>query len=59
MGEGSHIENAIVDKNARIGKRVRIINDGGHEEADGENFFVRDGIVLIPKNVTIPDDTVI
>jgi len=59
IGEDSHIECAIVDKNARIGKRVKIVNEGGHTEHDGENFFIRDGIVLIPKNVTIPDDTVI
>ena len=59
IGEDAVIERAIVDKNARIGKGVRIVNEKGVTEADGENYFIRDGIVVIPKNVTVPDGTVV
>ena len=57
VGEGSHIENAIVDKNARIGRGVRISNPSGVLEADGDGWAIRDGIVVIPKNAIIPDGT--
>jgi glucose-1-phosphate adenylyltransferase len=59
IGEQSVIENAIVDKNARVGRHVRIVNERGDSERDGGNFYVRDGIVLIPKNAVVPDGTVI
>ena len=59
IGEDAVIERAIVDKNARIGKGVRIVNEQAVTEADGENYFIRDGIVVIPKNVTVPDGTVV
>ena len=57
--EDAVVERAIVDKNARIGKDVRIVNAAGETHVDGEGYFIRDGIVIIPKNVTIPDGTVI
>ena len=44
---------------ARIGQRVRIVNESRITEANGENFYIRDGIVIIPKEVVVPDDTVI
>jgi glucose-1-phosphate adenylyltransferase len=59
IGEGSEISNAIVDKNARIGRGVRICNERGVEEADGEGWAIRDGIVVVEKNAVIPDGTVI
>jgi glucose-1-phosphate adenylyltransferase len=59
VGENTVIERAIVDKNARIGKNVRITPDGKPAEMDGPNFYVRDGIVVIPKNAVVPDDSVI
>jgi glucose-1-phosphate adenylyltransferase len=59
IGEGTIIRKAIIDKNARIGSNVRILNEKGLKEHDGENYFIRDGIVLIPKNTLIPDGTVI
>jgi glucose-1-phosphate adenylyltransferase len=48
-----------VDKNARIGSGVRITPDEKPAELDGRNFYVRDGIVVIPKNAVIPDGTII
>ncbi len=61
LGVGEHcvIENAIIDKNARIGPGVRIVNEGQIKNADGANFFVRDGIVIVPKNAVLPPGTII
>jgi glucose-1-phosphate adenylyltransferase len=57
IGRNTTIKDAIVDKNARIGERVVISPEGKSRDQDGENFFVRDGIVIIPKNAVVPDDT--
>jgi glucose-1-phosphate adenylyltransferase len=59
IGKGTVIEDAIVDKNVRIGKNVVIRASGKSGDVDGANFFVRDGIVIIPKGTTVPDGTVI
>ena len=59
IGEGCEISNAIIDKNARIGKGVRIVNQQGIQEQDGDNWYIRDGIVVVPKNSVVPDGTVI
>jgi glucose-1-phosphate adenylyltransferase len=54
IGQGTSIEGAIVDKNARIGDSVRISPEGKDANFDGPNFYVRDGIVVVPKNAVIP-----
>jgi glucose-1-phosphate adenylyltransferase len=59
IGHGAWIERTIVDKNARIGDEVRITPDGKPPFLDGPNFYVRDGIVIIPKNAVIMSGTVI
>ena len=59
IGGGSVIEDAIIDKNVRIGRRVTIRAAGKAAELDGPNFYVRDGIVIIPKGAVVPDGTVI
>jgi glucose-1-phosphate adenylyltransferase len=59
IGHGAWIERTIVDKNARIGDGVRITPDGKPSFLDGPNFYVRDGIVIIPKNAVIMNGTVI
>ncbi|OGX04778.1 MAG: glucose-1-phosphate adenylyltransferase [Omnitrophica bacterium RIFCSPLOWO2_12_FULL_50_11] len=59
IGEGSQIENAILDKNVRIGRDVTIKNVRGVTEEDGENYYIREGIVIVPKDTEIPDKTVI
>jgi glucose-1-phosphate adenylyltransferase len=59
IGEGTRIENAIVDKNASIGKNCVITNEAGVQEGEGQCFYIRDGIVVIVKNGEIPDGTVI
>ncbi|HEY2329812.1 MAG TPA: sugar phosphate nucleotidyltransferase, partial [Verrucomicrobiae bacterium] len=61
LGIGAHckIENAIIDKNARIGNSVTISPAGKPENVDHERYFVRDGIIIIPKDAVIPHGTVI
>jgi len=63
LGVGAHttIRHAIVDKNARIGRHVRIVNHDQVQEADQEalGFVIRNGIVVVIKNATIPDGMVI
>lgn len=61
IGEGTTIRRAIVDKNACIGRQVLIVNKDRVEEANREDdgFYIRSGIVVILKNATIPDGTVI
>ena len=56
IGDGTIIEGAIIDKNVRIGKRARIVNDHGWETlADSDRFTVRDGVAVVPKDSVIPD----
>ena len=59
IGEGSLIQGAIIDKNARIGRHVRIVNRDGASEADGPDWAIREGIVVVKKNAVIPDGTTI
>jgi glucose-1-phosphate adenylyltransferase len=59
VGKNCFIRRAIIDKNARIGSGVQILNEAGHMEFNGDGYFIRDGIVIIPKNGVIADGTVI
>ncbi len=59
VGDGSVVENAIVDKNAQIGRGCRITNVSGVDMADGDGWAIRDGIVVVRKNAVIPDGTVV
>lgn len=59
IGEESYLEGAIIDRNVSIGKRCIIKNRDNVDHYDGDLFYIRDGIVVIPKNVAIPDDTII
>jgi glucose-1-phosphate adenylyltransferase len=61
IGEGTLIKRAIIDKNARIGTNARLLNEAGVAEADGPSgaYFIRDGIIIVPKNAVIADGAVI
>ena len=59
IGANCRIENAIIDKNARIGNGVVISPAGKPDKVDHPLYYVRDGIVIIPKNAIIPNGTVI
>jgi glucose-1-phosphate adenylyltransferase len=54
IGNNCRVENAIVDKNARIGNNVVISPVGKPENVDHELYYIRDGIVIIPKNAIVP-----
>jgi glucose-1-phosphate adenylyltransferase len=57
IGRNSVIDRAIIDKNARIGESVVITPDGKAPNVDSTNYYIRDGVVVIPKNATIPNGT--
>ncbi|MBC7252142.1 MAG: glucose-1-phosphate adenylyltransferase [Anaerolineae bacterium] len=59
IGKDALIERAIIDKNARIGQGVIIRSHEGEPDSEGENYVIRDGIVVIPKNAIIPDGATI
>ena len=54
IGRNCVIDRAIVDKNARIADGVVITPEGKPPDLDAENYFIRDGIVVVPKNAVIP-----
>jgi glucose-1-phosphate adenylyltransferase len=59
IGQNTRVENAIIDKNARIGDNVVISPVDKPDDVDDPLFIVRDGVVIIPKNAIIPHGTVI
>jgi glucose-1-phosphate adenylyltransferase len=59
VGENCRIDNTIVDKNARIGNNVVISPAGKPETLDHPDYYIRDGIVIIPKKAIIPHGMVI
>ncbi len=61
VGEDAVIRRAIIDKNARIGSGARLLNEAGvlNFDADDKCFYIREGIIIVPKNAVIPAGTVI
>jgi glucose-1-phosphate adenylyltransferase len=59
IGTNTRIENAIIDKNARIGDDVVITPNEKPDHVDHPMYYVRDGIVIIPKNGVVPHGTII
>lgn len=59
IGRGCNITGAIIDKNAHIGNNVIIQSQAGKPNYDGEFYYIRDGITIIPKNAIVPDNTII
>jgi glucose-1-phosphate adenylyltransferase len=59
VGSNTYIERAIIDKNARIGDNVRISPKGKPENFDGDGYYIRDGIVVVPKGGVIRSGTVL
>jgi glucose-1-phosphate adenylyltransferase len=61
IGARTVIQNAIIDKNVRVGRNVRILNKDRvqNAERESEGYWIRNGIVIIMKGATIPDNTVI
>jgi glucose-1-phosphate adenylyltransferase len=59
IGKNCYINRAIIDKNARIGDEVTITSADKPAHFDGDGFYMRDGLVIIPKDTVIPSGTVI
>ena len=57
IGQNCSIENAIIDKNARIGDNCRITPFGKPDKWESEGLYVRDGVIIVTKNAVIPPNT--
>ena len=59
IGRDVVLDRVIIDKNASIGHGARILNEAGLQHADGHGYYIRGGIVIVPKGSTIAAGTVI
>jgi glucose-1-phosphate adenylyltransferase len=59
IGRDVVLDRAIIDKNARIGDGARLVNEKNVQHADGEGWYIRGGIVVVPKGGVIPPGTVV
>jgi glucose-1-phosphate adenylyltransferase len=48
------LDRVIVDKNARIGDGVRLVNSAGVDHADGTAYHIRNGIIIVLKGAQVP-----
>jgi glucose-1-phosphate adenylyltransferase len=53
VGRDAVLERVILDKNARIGDGARLVNEKGVEHGDGDGYYIRGGIIVVPKNGVI------
>ena len=59
IGRDVVLDRVIVDKNARIGDGARLVNENNVEQADGDGFHIRGGIIVVPKGAVIKPETVV
>ena len=59
IGRDVVLDRVIVDKNARIGDGARLVNEAGVEHADGDGYYIRGGIIVVPKGGVIAPGTVV
>ena len=55
VGEYSVIRNAIIDRDSRIGRGVRLVNERNVQEYQDNHITVRDGIIVVPRHGVVPD----
>ncbi|HUF23310.1 MAG TPA: glucose-1-phosphate adenylyltransferase [Vicinamibacterales bacterium] len=53
IGRNAVLDGVIVDKNARIADGVRLVNDAGVDEADGDGYYIRSGVIVVPKGAVV------
>ncbi|HUQ73329.1 MAG TPA: sugar phosphate nucleotidyltransferase, partial [Burkholderiales bacterium] len=53
VGDEVVLDRVIVDKNARIGEGAKLVNEKAIQEADGEGYYIRDGVIVVPKDGVI------
>jgi glucose-1-phosphate adenylyltransferase len=59
LGRGVMLDRVVVDKNARIGHGARLVNEKQVSDADGKGYYIREGIIIVPKDGVIPPGTVV
>jgi glucose-1-phosphate adenylyltransferase len=59
IGDSVVLDRVIVDKNARIGDGARLVNEQGAQDADGDGYHIRNGIIVVPKDAVVPPGTVV
>jgi len=59
IGKYCHVRRAIIDKNVRMGDHVKILNEKNVQNADGDFYYIREGIVILPKGAVVPEGTFI
>jgi glucose-1-phosphate adenylyltransferase len=59
IGRNVVLSRTIIDKNARIGDGARLVNERGVAEADGHGYYIRSGIIVVPKGGVIAPGTVV
>jgi glucose-1-phosphate adenylyltransferase len=57
IGRDVVLNRVIVDKNARIGDGARLVNEGKVQEADGDGYYIRSGVIVVPKDGVIRPGT--
>ncbi len=57
IGQGAVIRNAIIDKNARIGANVKLSPEGKPDLYEDGGIVIRDGVLVVPKDTVVPDNT--
>jgi glucose-1-phosphate adenylyltransferase len=58
IGRDVRLDRVIVDKNARIGDGASLVNEHGVQEADGDGYFIRNGVIIVPKDGVIQPGTI-
>jgi glucose-1-phosphate adenylyltransferase len=59
IGRDAVLDRVIVDKNARIGEGARLVNERGIQDVDGDGYYIRSGIIIVPKGGVVKPGTVV
>jgi glucose-1-phosphate adenylyltransferase len=59
IGRDVVLDGVIVDKNARVGDGSRLVNEKRLDHADGDGYYIRDGVIIVPKDGVIRPGTTV
>ena len=59
IGRNCHIRGAIIDSGARVGDNCKLLNEAGVQEADGDFYYIRGGVIVVPSMAVVPPGTVV